>query len=134
MLHLRCATVLMCTLVVDADDCGVTWHDSLHLDQLPIAIQQQITSVVERSDASGIERDFADILLQAIPRGMSFRACCEMYNGVQRVSQARRELGHYDAMLDPRTNKWVQVCAVCWAWCMCVQQVSFPAVSSHNTS
>lgn len=93
------------------------------LSLLPTEVQYMLTGVVHRSAASGIERDFVELLLAAIPRGVSFSTCCEMYNQVQRTSQARREHGHYASLAAQVASAsvkmgqvgYVQVllCAVC---------------------
>lgn len=89
--------------------------DHCQMDQLSVWVSYAINGMMERSDKTGIERDFVDILLALVPRGVSFSTCCTMYNQVQRAGQARREHGHYVCLAEQVETATLKIGQVCIA-------------------
>ena len=99
-----------------AGACGTTWLDHNQLDQLPMWIKYSVSGLIERTEKTGIERDFVEMLLALIPRGVSFSTCCAAYNQVQRMAQARREHGFYSYLADGIESGTVKINQVGWEW------------------
>jgi hypothetical protein len=88
-----------CALICHADvkSCGKSWLDSAYVDLVPSQVASRIP--IEKTEKSGLDQHWADIMVHMISCGSGFRAICETYNKVQATSHARRKLGFYSKQL-----------------------------------
>lgn len=78
--------------------CSVSW-----LDHMPEALMQLPHSVcnllpVARSEKSGLERSFTDLMLALIPEGVTFSMWARAYNQLMQTQHVRQALSHYQLL------------------------------------